>query len=83
MTVKTRKPTDSSFSPYAWWPDALSQREEEEIFTEIEVMWVYRKVAEGKFVVGFFSPSGDWYVDTEYSDRERAAERVRYLMGGS
>lgn len=47
-------------------------------------MWVYRKDEEfGIFLVGYYDPSGNWFTDSTYKDRDKAAERVRYLNGGS
>lgn len=35
------------------------------------------------FTVGFYDPSGQWQPDSDHSDREEAAQRVRYLNGGA
>ncbi len=44
-------------------------------------MWVYRQDG-GRWLVGYYSPAGEWFTDGEYDDREEAAARVRYLNGG-
>jgi hypothetical protein len=46
-------------------------------------MYVYVKGDSGLWKVGFFTPKGDWYTETIYKEKERAAYRVHYLNGGS
>jgi hypothetical protein len=45
-------------------------------------MWVYIKSEPGLWTVGFYAPDGKWNTDSDWDDRERAAERVHYLNGG-
>jgi hypothetical protein len=45
-------------------------------------MWVYRRTEPSLWTVGFYSPDGEWHTDSDYSDREPAAQRVHYLNGG-
>lgn len=45
-------------------------------------MYVYIISEPGLFTVGFYDPKGKWHADSDYSDREEAAERVAYLNGG-
>lgn len=68
------------FQPWQWF-----QQEGEPypfiLNDEGTFMWVYRQEGQ-KFVVGYYAPDGTWNADSEYSSREEAAARVRYLMGG-
>ena len=34
------------------------------------------------WVVGFYSPDGEWHPDSDHADRDDAAKRVHYLNGG-
>ena len=45
-------------------------------------MWVYINSEPGLWTVGFYSPDGKWHADSDWDDREKAAERVHYLNGG-
>jgi hypothetical protein len=46
-------------------------------------MWVYIRSEPNLYTVGFYDPSGEWHTDSDFSDREAAAERVHYLNGGT
>ena len=48
------------------------------------VRWVYiqSEIGPDLFTVGFYTPSGDWQAESDYTDREQAARRVHYLNGG-
>lgn len=35
------------------------------------------------FVVGFYDPTGKWHGESDHQTKESAAERVRWLNGGS
>jgi len=37
----------------------------------------------GCFTVGFFGGPGNWFPDSDWSDRESARSRVHYLNGGT
>ena len=43
--------------------------------------WVYRELEGPVFTVGFYDPNGRWVPESDYADREKAAERVNYLNG--
>jgi hypothetical protein len=45
-------------------------------------MWVYIKSEPGLWTVGFYSPDGKWHRDSDWDDRDKAAERVHFLNGG-
>lgn len=48
-------------------------------------MYVYREVREGPgcwlYVVGFYSPDGEWHPESDHSTAVEAAARVSYLNG--
>lgn len=44
-------------------------------------MWVYRMLND-VYVVGFFTPDGQWVGETEHTTRDSAAGRVHWLNGG-
>ena len=46
------------------------------------VMYVYIRSEPELWTVGFYSPDGNWYTDSDHTDRNAARERVRYLNGG-
>ena len=33
------------------------------------------------FTVGFYAPDGKWHPESDYNDREQAAQRVAWLNG--
>jgi len=35
------------------------------------------------WTVGFYDPNGNWNPDSDYSNRDDAADRVHYLNGGN
>jgi hypothetical protein len=45
-------------------------------------MYVYIQSEPGLYTVGFFG-NGGWYPESDYNDREKAAQRVHYLNGGN
>ncbi len=45
-------------------------------------MYVYKTSEPGLWTVGFYEPDGTWIAESDYSNKEEAAERVRYLNGG-
>jgi len=57
-------------------------------------MWVYRNIPvidalTGKtlgfseYIVGFYSPDGEWHTESEYTSQREAVAHVHYLNGGS
>lgn len=52
-------------------------------FDEEILMWVYRKMEDGRFVVGYYMPDGNFFVDDIFNTVEEARKHVRYLMGGN
>ena len=45
-------------------------------------MWVYIQSEPGLYTVGFYSPDGKWYTDSDYDTKTAAALRVNFLNGG-
>jgi hypothetical protein len=49
-------------------------------------MWVYKQTEHCAdytlYTVGFYSPNGVWYSDSDYINQEEAAQRVHWLNGG-
>lgn len=45
-------------------------------------MYVYILSEPLLWTVGFFDPTGKWHAESDHTNREEAAERVRYLNGG-
>ena len=64
-----------------WW---FSAEGEPSPFIDEEdmLMWVYKRVGD-TFQVGYFGPDGQWFADGDFSTKEAAAARVRYLNGGN
>ena len=46
-------------------------------------MYVYIRTDSSLFTVGFYDPDGKWHPDSDYSSRDDAAARVRFLNGGN
>ena len=46
-------------------------------------MYVYIQTECGLWTVGFYDTQGTWHPESDYDDKERAAERVHFLNGGS
>jgi len=46
-------------------------------------MYVYIQTEPGLWTVGFYDPSDKFIAESDHSDREKAADRVAYLNGGS
>jgi hypothetical protein len=46
--------------------------------------WVYFYSAGGGcYVVGFYSPDGEWHPESDHATGDAAAARVNYLNGGT
>lgn len=45
-------------------------------------MYVYIQSEQGLYTVGFYSPDGKWYAESDHDDPQKAAERTHYLNGG-
>ena len=45
--------------------------------------YVYLKSEPGVWTVGFYLPDGTWEPESDYNDPGQAADRVRYLNGGT
>lgn len=45
-------------------------------------MYVYIKSEPGLWTVGFYAPDGKWHAESDWVDKDGAAERVHYLNGG-
>lgn len=46
-------------------------------------MYVYRAFEPGLWTVGFYSPDGEWFSESDHDSIEAAAARVSYLNGGT
>lgn len=46
-------------------------------------MYCYTQHEPGLYIVGHYAPDGTFWEDKHYRDRERAADRVSFLNGGS
>lgn len=70
-----------SFHPRQWFDgedEYLIWMEEESI------MWVYRRDGtSGMWLVGFYSPDGEWNRDSHHEQKDAAAARVHWLNGGN
>jgi hypothetical protein len=45
-------------------------------------MYVYKRTERNLYTVGFYSPDGQWYSESDWEFKEDAARRVRWLNGG-
>lgn len=84
-----------SFEPRQWFDreddddDDDAGAEEATVGSEGFRMWVYRRVEDKgggvRYEVGYYSPAGEWNLDSIHSERQRefALRRVNYLNGGS
>lgn len=66
------------FQPRQWWK---GDGEPTESNGEV-LMWVYRKLEDGRFCVGYFLPDMTWFSESDFDTAEQAAARVNYLNGG-
>lgn len=48
-----------------------------------DITWVYLKSEPGLWTVGYYAPNGSWMADSDWNDREKAAQRVHFLNGGN
>ena len=46
-------------------------------------MYVYIKSEENLITVGFYTPSGQWVPESDWENKDDAANRVHWLNGGS
>jgi hypothetical protein len=47
-------------------------------------MWVFEHRKDDRiFVVGFYTPDGQWCTESTHNNRDSAARRVNYLNGGT
>jgi hypothetical protein len=46
-------------------------------------MYVYIRSEHQLFTVGFYDPTGKFIPESDYDDRDQAAQRVRWLNGGN
>lgn len=68
-----------SFQPRQWFPHGFDAD------CGGKIMWVYRPEDGGEhtlWLVGFFYPTGEWFTDSTFDDKEKAVARVNYLNGG-
>lgn len=66
----------ASFQPRQWFPHGFDAEDGGRF------MWVYRPTEDGKWQVGFFYPDGQWFTESVYDDKDKAAMRVNWLGGG-
>ncbi len=45
-------------------------------------MYTYTSFEPGLYTVGFYKPDGTWEPESDWCEKEEAAERVHYLNGG-
>lgn len=45
--------------------------------------WVYQQTEPSLWTVGYYKPDGKWESDSDWDDRDAAAERCRKLNGGN
>lgn len=45
--------------------------------------WVYVRTEPQLWTVGFYAPDGKWNTDSDYNDRQQAADRCAVLNGGA
>ncbi len=45
--------------------------------------YIYIKSEPGLFTVGFYSPSGEWFAESDHADEAEAVKQVHYLNGGT
>jgi len=45
-------------------------------------MYVYKRTEPGLWTVGYYHPNGEWEPESDYDNKEEAAERTNYLNGG-
>jgi hypothetical protein len=46
-------------------------------------MYVYIRTETNLWTVGFYTPDGQFHSESDWDDKENAAERVHYLNGGA
>ena len=49
--------------------------------TKEKFMYVYIRSEPNLYTVGFYAPDGQWHPDSDYDDRNGAADRVAWLNG--
>lgn len=71
------------FQPRQWFVHGKGEPRvgQDEFFNEDVLVWVYKKLEDGRFQVGYYMPNGEWFADSTHDTRELAVERVRYLQG--
>jgi hypothetical protein len=45
------------------------------------MMYVYKKLNENAWVVGYYTPDGKWHCDIKYQTQKEAADRTAWLNG--
>lgn len=88
MTDILKKEFARSFHPRDWYDreDARDDLDATDygVDSENRIMWVYQlDDGTGNWVVGFFTPTGDWVTESSYDKKADAAQHVHYLNGGS
>ena len=49
----------------------------------METTWLYLKSEPSLWTVGFYTPKGQWTPESDWDSKEKAADRVHWLNGGS
>lgn len=44
-------------------------------------VWVYARTEANLWTVGYYGPTGEWNTDSDYHNRNQAAERAAFLNG--
>lgn len=50
--------------------------------SRIREMYVYIESDPSLYTVGFYDPDGKWHPESDWNNREDAANRVHFLNGG-
>ena len=70
-----------SFHPSQWWERDDDKQEQEQ--QRGKLMWVFRRIEDGSWQVGFYCPEGKWHSDGGlcYETSAAAATRCSWLNG--
>lgn len=75
--ARWREMLAQSFAPEEWYDRDYPR-------PRVRAVWVFMKIEQGRYEVGFFGPGGQWHPeDGVYPTKDSAAERVNYLNGGA
>jgi len=46
-------------------------------------IWVYRRIEPQLWTAGYYSPTGEWFAESDWPTPQEAAQRVHWLNGGA